>query len=123
VLARNPLAPKSIRHIDRFKASRTVSPTEFAMLRISVVTNPDATTIKLEGKLLGPWCDEVVRACRQATGASAGLPIRLDLHDVDYVDTDGLALIRSMRDGGAGGVVILSRCSNFVAELLQTEPV
>ena len=88
------------------------------MLRISVVTNADATTVKLEGKLLRPWCDEVLRACR---GASAtGQPVRLDLYDVDYVDHDGFALVRSLRDVDG---VVLSRCSNFVAELLHTEPV
>ena len=88
------------------------------MLRISVVTDADATTIKLEGKLLRPWCDELLRACRAALGA--GRPVRLDLYDVDFIDNDGFALVRALRDTHG---VVLSRCSNFVAELLQTEPV
>ena len=92
------------------------------MLRISVVTDAadaaDATTIKLEGKLLAPWCDEVLRACRAAT--SAGHAVTLDLYNVDFLDDAGLLLLRSLRDTDG---VFLSRCSNFVAELLHTEPV
>jgi hypothetical protein len=88
------------------------------MLRISVITDANATTIKLEGKLLAPWCSEVLRACRDAT--SAGRPVRLDLYDVDFIDNDGVVLVRALRDNEG---VTLSRCSNFVAELLQTEPV
>ena len=93
---------------------------EFAMLRISVVTDTDATTVKLEGKLLRPWCDAVLETCRRAESTD-GLPVRLDLYDVDFLDDDGVALIRMLRD--ASERITLGRCSNFVAELLQTEDV
>ena len=90
------------------------------MLRISIVTDADATTIKLEGKFLGPWCGEVTRTCRDAMAPPRRLPVRLDLYDVDFIDNDGLLAIRALRNGGG---VTLSRCSNFVAELLHTERV
>jgi hypothetical protein len=34
-----------------------------SVLRISYETGPRATALKLEGKLLGPWVDEVARTC------------------------------------------------------------
>ena len=90
------------------------------MLRITVVTHAvtGTATIKLEGKLLRPWCDEVRRACRDAS--STARTVCLDLYDVDFLDRDGIALVRALRDSE---FIVLSRCSNFVAELLHTEPV
>ena len=52
---------------------------------------------------------------------SAHEDVTASLYDVDFVDDDGFALIRMLRD--ASERITLGRCSNFVAELLQTEDV
>ena len=84
------------------------------MLRVSVIPQVDSVTIKLEGKLLAPWCDELAAICRKAIN---GVPLRIDLYDVTYVDAAGTDLIRSLLAQGAQ----LGRCSSFVAELLKPE--
>ncbi|MEO6435053.1 MAG: STAS domain-containing protein [Tepidisphaeraceae bacterium] len=89
-----------------------------AMLRVSTISEGDATTIKLEGKLLAPWCEEVARACREAA-AGEGKQVKLDLDEVTFIDAAGIELVRLLRRQG----VAIARCSSFVAELLQMERV
>lgn len=89
------------------------------MLRITRIPRPDAPTLRLEGKLLGPWVDEVRRTCRDGeAGAGPGRPLtRLDLSDLTYTDADGIALLRELVAGGAE----IAACSPFVADLLNVE--
>jgi hypothetical protein len=71
-------------------------------------------TIKLEGKLSGPWVDEVRKAC-----ATAPAPFRrmtLDLSSLTYVDPKGTSLLRELIAGG----VEVERRSSYVAELLRS---
>jgi hypothetical protein len=86
----------------------------FAMLRITQVDAPDsALTLRLEGKLRGPWVEELLRVC---TPLSAS-PLRLDLAAVTYVDGPGLDLLRALLRGG----ITVGACSDFVAQLLHAE--
>jgi anti-anti-sigma regulatory factor len=72
-----------------------------------------ALTIKLEGRLLGPWVPAVRDACR-ARGRRSGR-LRLDLAAVTYADAAGARLLRDLM--GAG--VEIAACSGFVGELLR----
>jgi hypothetical protein len=85
------------------------------MLRVSLMPTANSVTLKLEGKLFGPWCQEVRRVCDQVQGG----PISLDLFDVTYADGAGIELIRALLAGGAR----IERCSSFVAELLKPETI
>ena len=69
-------------------------------------------TVKLEGKLLEPWVDEV-RALFVSPGAES-LP-RLDLPSVTFVDGAGADLLRQLLRQG----VAIESCSPFVAALLH----
>ena len=84
------------------------------MLMITRRTGAEsAQTIQLEGKLLGPWLDEVREACAGAMAGSGRT--RLDLAAVTFVDTAGVALLRELIRHG----VEIAACSGYVAELLQ----
>ena len=84
------------------------------MLRITRLTSGDsAQTIKLEGKLLGPWVEEVWEACTQAMARSGRT--RLDLAAVTFADAAGVALLRELIRQG----VEIAACSGYVAELLH----
>ncbi|GMV97163.1 MAG: hypothetical protein HRF43_16440 [Phycisphaerae bacterium] len=85
------------------------------VLRISRLTTDNAVTLKLEGKLLAPWVDEVRSACRRPAGGA--LRRQLDLSQLTYVDDRGLGLLRDLLRGGFE----ISRCSHFIAELLRME--
>lgn len=85
------------------------------MLKIVVVEAGNAATVRLEGKVIGPWVEEVRRPCARALARGAALT--LDLTDVSFVDRDGAGLLRSL--GGRGAVLLNG--SVFVGEQLKTD--
>jgi ABC-type transporter Mla MlaB component len=86
------------------------------VLRISQVKGDDSIpTLKVEGKLRGPWVAELARACDELQGSSGC--VSLDLSAVIFVDTAGVELLRALLGRG----VTLAACSGLVAELLHTE--
>jgi anti-anti-sigma regulatory factor len=84
------------------------------MLRISLIASPDeAVTLRLEGQVRGPWVEELRKACEQVLVTRGGLA--LDLTEVSFIDMDGVALCRRLRDRK----VAFLHCSPFVAEQLK----
>jgi hypothetical protein len=78
------------------------------MLRVTCKEHKDGTTqIRLEGKLKGPWVDEVERCWKAMTNNRS---ISVDLNDVTFVDDRGRLLLREMLRAGvklmAGGPLI-----------------
>jgi hypothetical protein len=87
------------------------------MLRIEVDgTGGHATKLRLEGRVVGPWVEQLRRSCRDAL--DAGARVVIDLGEVSFVDRDGLALL----GGLPGDRVEVVRCSPFVAEQLRAIP-
>ena len=68
--------------------------------------------MRLEGKLLEPWVDEVRTLFPPAAG---DLLPRLDLSALTFVDAIGTELLRQLLRQG----VAIESCSPFVAALLQ----
>ncbi|HVC94894.1 MAG TPA: hypothetical protein VND64_14455 [Pirellulales bacterium] len=85
-----------------------------AVLRITqTTTNGEIRTVRLEGKLLAPWMNEVLAACGDFR--SPLRVTRLDLSEVDFVDSDGVRFLHDLiREG-----VEIAACSAFVSELLH----
>jgi ABC-type transporter Mla MlaB component len=86
------------------------------MLRITHAQGHDSiSTLRLEGKLLGPWVTELARSCNELPCPPDRL--RLDLSAVTFVDGPGVALLRDLIGRGAR----LAACSGLVLELLHGE--
>jgi anti-anti-sigma regulatory factor len=84
------------------------------MLRISPLhSNGGAVTLKLEGRVIGPWVEELRRSCERAL--ATGAAPTLDLSDVSFIDRSGVELFRNLRNRQ----VLLLNCSRFVAEQLK----
>jgi ABC-type transporter Mla MlaB component len=71
------------------------------MLRISINYAADATTLLLEGKLVGAWVPELDQCWRGVTGTGRPAPVVVDLNGVSWVDSQGRALLREMHRTGA----------------------
>jgi anti-anti-sigma regulatory factor len=85
------------------------------MLRLTRIVGTHRTqTIKLEGKLLGPWVGEVRNAC--AAGTDPSSRISLDLSALTFVDSAGEGLLRDLIGRG----IEVVGCSGYVAELLRS---
>ena len=86
------------------------------MLKIvRVRADRESATLKLEGRLLGPWVEELRRACERFL--AAGASVTLDLGDMSFADRDGIRLLRSLMDRDVG----LTNASGFLAERLRAE--
>ena len=86
------------------------------MMRITrIKSRGSRPTFKLEGKLVGPWVEEMHRAVDEAS--SNGSRPRLDLSDLTFVDASGVTLLRELMSRG----IAITACSGFVAALLHEE--
>jgi ABC-type transporter Mla MlaB component len=88
-----------------------------AVLRITAIDHEGSTsnqTLKVEGKILGPWVVELSRACEELRVPLHCL--RLDLTDVTFVDSTGLKLLDDLVREGA----TIVGCSGFIADLMSS---
>ena len=70
------------------------------MLRISVTTHTDDTTLTLEGRVVGVWVDELATSWERLL-LSATRPIRVNLDGVTFIDDGAKAMLRVMHADGA----------------------
>jgi anti-anti-sigma regulatory factor len=85
------------------------------MLRVTPLHDSHRPGLKLEGKLFGPWTDELRKVC--AAVASETSRPRLDLTAVSFVDASGADLLEELRSRGFE----LVGCSGYVAAILRAE--
>jgi ABC-type transporter Mla MlaB component len=84
------------------------------MLRITRMVGKDSVdTLKLEGKLQGPWVLEAQDV--YALSAVQASQTCLDLSGLTFADEEGAAFLRELIRRGAAVV----GCSSYIAELLQ----
>lgn len=84
------------------------------MLKISISGDSDqAIEFALEGKLVGPWVDELRRLSQDAL--SQNKSVSLNLEHVWFVDARGAALLRDL----AGRRVSQLNCSQFVRQQVK----
>ena len=85
------------------------------MLKISQTGTPNhSVTLKLEGRVVGPWVAELRRICESIMGEQSRL--KLDLADVTYVDGEGVATLTDFQSRG----VKLDNCSPFVEQQIKS---
>jgi hypothetical protein len=74
---------------------------EFAMLRITTNENPQVLTLRLEGRLYGPWVAVLAECWSKAVSRRGGRRVRVDLNGVTFVDFEGKARLAEMYAQGA----------------------
>jgi hypothetical protein len=70
------------------------------MLRIDVEEQGDSSTIRLEGRLVGDWVEELGRCCEREM-ARLKRTLTIELVAVSFVDENGELLLRDMHRAGA----------------------
>lgn len=66
------------------------------MLKITVHEDAKCQTIQLEGKVVGPWVEELNRAWHTLEPSLDSQKLRLDLRGVTFVDTKGRRLLHEI---------------------------
>lgn len=85
------------------------------MLKVTTVDLKQTLTLKLEGKLAGPWVKEVTRVWTDTT--SQERPCVVDLTAVTFIDNPGRALLQTMSKRGAQFIAVDCLTRNIVAEI------
>ena len=85
------------------------------MLRITPLHDSLGAGLKLEGKVFGPWTDELRKVCA-AVASQTSRPC-LDLTAVSFVDASGAELLEELRNMGFE----LVGCSGYIAAVLRAE--
>ena len=72
------------------------------MLRITVVeSNALAVTLRVEGRIAGPWVEELRTTCNVHTSPDP-IQLHLELEDVSFADAAGIAYLKGLRAQGVG---------------------
>lgn len=85
------------------------------MLKISLAEMANSTTtLRLEGRLVGPWVSELRQVCEPLI--SDGTRLAVDLTEVTFADENGVSLLAGLRTRGAR----LLNALPFVEEQLRS---
>ena len=84
------------------------------MLKISIINDSDqAIELQLEGKLVGPWVEELRKLSDEALSLQKN--VSLDLERVWFVDSRGVTLLRDLAKRQVSEI----NCSQFVSQQLK----
>ena len=85
------------------------------MLRITIQNLSDAVQLKLEGRVKGPWVEELRKAWLTSANMAGGDPVNVDLAAVSFLDSPGRDLLLRMQKEG----VVLTGASSFLRHMLE----
>ena len=86
-------------------------------LRISVNEEPDATTLRLDGRVVGPWVGELDRAWRSLAGGLGSKKLVVDLCGVSHMGLNGRQVLADIHNGtGADFLADTPMTKYFAAE-------
>ncbi len=71
------------------------------MLRLRTLSRNGQTVLVLEGRLTGPWVDELARCWATLREEKLEAPICIDLEGVTFVSAAGKALLTRVHNDGA----------------------
>jgi hypothetical protein len=85
------------------------------MLRVTVVeSSRTAVTLRAEGRITGPWVEELRTACYMHSFPDE-VQLSLELAEISFADAAGIKLLKELRYCG----VRLVRTNPFLAEQLK----
>ena len=90
-------------------------------LRITVEENTEAMTIKLEGRVAGPWVAELDRLWQQASPVLGSRQLSLDLRETTYADAGGIAALRAIYSQTKAVILTSTPWTQYLAEEISRE--
>lgn len=89
------------------------------MLRIRVHGNPRVLTLKLEGRLAGPWLLEMEECWRSVVASQREPVVRVDLTELTSIDAAGKVCLAVLHRQGAEFIAPDFLTKALVAEIMQ----
>ena len=93
------------------------------MLRITVEENPTKMTLKLEGRLAGPWVAELDRLWEQTASKREARNLSIDLRSTTFADTDGIRSLRNIYSETRAELLTGTPWTQYLAEEIQSTKV
>ncbi|MDT7042208.1 hypothetical protein [Candidatus Nitronereus thalassa] len=91
------------------------------MLRITFEEHPSGPTIRLEGRLVGPWVQELKAYWQSIRGSKERDTIRVVLNAVTSIDENGKVVLQQVHQNG--GLLIASGCqTKAIVEEVTARP-
>jgi anti-anti-sigma regulatory factor len=87
------------------------------VLRITTEQDDHLLSLKLEGRLEGPWVEVLRRTWTDAITHDKGQKVSLDFGGVSFADSEGRQLLLTMQKKG----VALTKLSGFMRETLERD--
>jgi anti-anti-sigma factor len=62
-------------------------------LRISIHERPEATVLEIEGRVAGPWADELDRVWQSVAASLGSKKLLVDLTGITHMDAEGIRIL------------------------------
>lgn len=89
------------------------------MLRITIHNEAAATRFIVEGKLVGPWVEELKKCWQEASQLEPATPLHVELSALTLVDDAGKALLTEMHQRGVRLAATGLMTQAIISELTQ----
>jgi ABC-type transporter Mla MlaB component len=89
------------------------------MLKITLHDSAREFRLKLEGRLSGPWVNELEQVWKTASSTTHGRKTVLDLGEVDFVDPAGEALLAHLHTQGVELAAVTPLIRALVRKICQ----
>lgn len=90
------------------------------MLRITVEQNSDAMTLKLEGRVAGPWVAELSRLWEDEAPRLNNRKLSLDLRATTYADASGIRVLKTIHSQTGAEILAGTPWTQYLAEEVST---
>jgi ABC-type transporter Mla MlaB component len=92
------------------------------MLRITIDQLKESAIIKLEGRIAGPWADELSAVWCEFARTFKARSLTIDLCGVTYADASGMQVLRQIYREKSPSFIASSPLSESLAEEACSEP-
>jgi anti-anti-sigma regulatory factor len=91
------------------------------MLKITLIQEAEPPTLKLEGRLTGPWVSELQHNWNDILKRGLGQSVVVDLSDVISISPEGKQFLKSLIQQGAS-LQSRSLMTQFILNQIKNEP-
>jgi anti-anti-sigma regulatory factor len=86
------------------------------VLRITVKENAEAIVLKLEGRLTGPWVDELDRVWGETAPGLKQRALSLDLRETTFADAGGIRVLKAIYSQTGASILAGTPWTQYLAE-------
>ena len=86
------------------------------MLRITVEENSEAMVLRLEGRVAGPWADELSRFWQETAPSLAQRKLSLDLRETTYADASGFRVLKAIHSQTGASILAGTLWTQYLAD-------